>query len=68
MVDFAACRFREEYRHRGDYRWRYLKAHEGQEGAIGVVMERKLEGGFHYRPSSARMRLVDEFMREGVDD
>jgi hypothetical protein len=62
MNDFGCRKFRSEcrsYRH-----FRKLQAREDEEGAVGLVMERKLGGGFVYRGSAYGQELLDEFHSE----
>ncbi|KAJ5519397.1 hypothetical protein N7453_001819, partial [Penicillium expansum] len=57
MIDFALCDFREAYE--DETEWEGLKAVQDEEGAVGYVMQRKLQGGFLYH-RSARYRKLDE--------
>ncbi|KGO47738.1 hypothetical protein PEX1_040500 [Penicillium expansum] len=57
MMDFALCDFREAYE--DETEWEELKARQDEEGAVGFVMQRKLQGGFVYH-RSARYRELDE--------
>ncbi|KAF1962645.1 hypothetical protein CC80DRAFT_521704 [Byssothecium circinans] len=62
MIDFGLCTFRKQ--NEDDREWRELKALEDEEGAVGLVMERKLNGGFKYRRTPQSEKLQDEFMSE----
>ncbi|KAJ6149607.1 hypothetical protein N7471_000806 [Penicillium samsonianum] len=57
MIDFALCNFREEYQ--DETEWEEWKARQDEEGAVGFVMQKKLQGGFVYH-RSARYRKLDE--------
>lgn len=66
MTDFALCSFRREYE--DDKVWREWIAREDEEGAIGFVMRRHLQGspgGFVYTRSVRYMELDKEFKSEG---
>ena len=60
MIDFALCNFREEYP--DETEWEMWKATQDEEGAVGYVMQKKLQGGFVYH-RSARYRKLDEKYR-----
>lgn len=63
MIDFALCHFRREYKSEED--WREFKAYEDEEGAVGYVMQRYLQGGFVYHRSALYKKLDEDFMMEG---
>lgn len=60
MIDFALCRFRREYKTDND--WRECKAHEDEEGAVGFVMQKYLQGGFVYHRSALYEKLDEYYM------
>lgn len=60
MIDFALCNFREEYEDEED--WLESKAMEDEEGAVGCVMESRLEGGFVYHRSARSVELAERLM------
>ncbi|KAF2756593.1 hypothetical protein EJ05DRAFT_477708 [Pseudovirgaria hyperparasitica] len=62
MIDFGSCVLRTK--DQDDRDWREWKAMQDEEGAIGMVMERKLNGGFTYVRTAESERLMDEFMSE----
>jgi hypothetical protein len=62
MMDFGHCVIRKP--DQDDHDWRESKAHQDEEGAIGLVMERLLNGGFVYKRSVESEALVEEFMGE----
>jgi tRNA A-37 threonylcarbamoyl transferase component Bud32 len=62
MIDFGLCTFRKH--NEDDQDWREWKALEDEEGAVGLVMERKLKGGFKYRRTPQSEKLQAEFMSE----
>ena len=64
MIDFALCNFREEYQDEEDW-WR-SKAIQDEEGAVGRVMESRLEGGFVYRPSARSVDLGKRFRSQMI--
>jgi hypothetical protein len=64
MMDFGSCVLRKP--DQDDHDWREWKAMQDEEGAIGLVMERKLRGGFKYTPSLEYEQLIYEFQRERV--
>ncbi|KAF2432674.1 hypothetical protein EJ08DRAFT_677542 [Tothia fuscella] len=66
MIDFGHCVLKGA--DEGEQDWRKRKAREDEEGAIGVVMQRKLKGGFIYTRSSEAESLSYEFMREEPGD
>lgn len=49
MIDFALCKFREEYK--DEQEWSESKAIQEEEEAIGRIMQDKLDGGFVYHRS-----------------
>ncbi|KAJ5968076.1 hypothetical protein N7501_004324 [Penicillium viridicatum] len=49
MIDFALCNFRKDYA--DDVDWSEAKAIQ-DEGAVGLIMQDRLEGGFAYRRSN----------------
>ncbi|KAF1814052.1 hypothetical protein P152DRAFT_481210 [Eremomyces bilateralis CBS 781.70] len=59
MLDFGACVLRKP--DQDDQEWRAQKAAQDEEGAIGLVMEKKLKGGFQYTRSEGSERLMREF-------
>ncbi|PLN83094.1 hypothetical protein BDW42DRAFT_68395 [Aspergillus taichungensis] len=61
MIDFALCKFRQDY---NDYNWDKWKSLQDEEGAVGYVMQRRLKGGFSYH-RSARYEKLDEEIRKG---
>jgi hypothetical protein len=46
MIDFALCSFRRDYDDEED--WSVSKAAQDEEGAIGLIMQARLNGGFVY--------------------
>ncbi|KAJ5970428.1 uncharacterized protein N7479_000346 [Penicillium vulpinum] len=62
MIDFALCKFRQDYK--DVYAWDKWKSIQDEEGAVGYVMQRRLKGGFSYR-RSARYEKLDEEFRKG---
>jgi hypothetical protein len=50
MIDFALCNFRKDYADDDD--WSESKAIQDEEGAVGLIMQDRLEGGFVYRRSN----------------
>ncbi|OQD67908.1 hypothetical protein PENPOL_c003G06773 [Penicillium polonicum] len=50
MIDFALCNFRKDYA--DDVDWSEAKAIQDEEGAVGLIMQDRLEGGFAYRRSN----------------
>ncbi|KAJ5378539.1 hypothetical protein N7509_011658 [Penicillium cosmopolitanum] len=50
MIDFALCSFRKDYA--DDTDWSEWKAMQDEEGAIGLIMQDRLEGGFIYSRSN----------------
>lgn len=63
MIDFALCNFRREYRDEAD--WKEWKAIQNEEGAVGYVMQKYLQGGFVYRRSALYRKLDQDFKMEG---
>jgi len=59
MTDFALCKFRREYE--DDYAWDTWKAMQDEEGAVGYVMQRHLQGGSVYHRSDRYEKLDIEF-------
>ncbi|KAJ5714369.1 uncharacterized protein N7483_011550 [Penicillium malachiteum] len=49
MIDFALCKFREDYK--DEQEWSESKAIQEEEEAIGLIMRDKLNGGFVYQRS-----------------
>ena len=49
VIDFALCKFREIGQ--SEAAWKHEKWRQDEEGAIGYVMARKLDGAFKYWPS-----------------
>jgi len=62
MIDFGACVLRRP--DEDDDEWREWKAMQDEEGAIGIVMQSKLDGGFKYTRTPESEKLLDEFQRE----
>ena len=62
MLDFGLCYFRSQAK--DDTEFREWQADQDEEGAVGKVMWRKLEGGFKYRISAYALRLLYEFKSE----
>ncbi|KAF2234187.1 hypothetical protein EV356DRAFT_515618 [Viridothelium virens] len=62
MIDFGECVLRNQ--DESEYEWRKWKAMQDEEGAIGMVMQRKLDGGFKYTRTLESEKLMDEFQRE----
>ena len=62
MIDFGSCVLRTK--DQDDRDWREWKAMQDEEGAIGMVMERKLKKGFTYVRTAESERLMAEFMSE----
>jgi hypothetical protein len=62
MIDFALCKFRQDYKDL--YDWDKWKSIQDEEGAVGYVMQRRLKGGFSYH-RSARYGKLDEEFRKG---
>ncbi|KAJ5139018.1 uncharacterized protein N7515_003866 [Penicillium bovifimosum] len=62
MIDFALCKFRQDYK--DVYDWDKWKSIQDEEGAVGYVMQRRLKGGFSYH-RSARYEKLDEEFRMG---
>lgn len=50
MIDFALCNFRKDYADDDD--WSGWKAIQDEEGAVGLIMQDRLKGGFVYRRSN----------------
>jgi hypothetical protein len=44
MIDFALCNFRKDYADNVD--WSEAKAIQDEEGAVGLIMQDRLECGF----------------------
>ncbi|QIW98793.1 hypothetical protein AMS68_004311 [Peltaster fructicola] len=65
MVDFGQCLFRDRFESEEDFRRKQADADE--EGAIGVIMQRKLKDDYKYRPSLTAMRLSFDFMLQEDD-
>ncbi|KAL4895203.1 hypothetical protein BDV59DRAFT_160801 [Aspergillus ambiguus] len=63
MLDFALCSFRHQYR--DEAHWRESKAKHDEEGAVGVDLQRYLQGAFVYRRSDRYKALDEEFMEAG---
>lgn len=62
MTDFGTCVFRD--RLKDEHEFREFQADEDEEGAIGRVMERSLEGGYKYQMSARARRLLRDFKSE----
>ncbi|KAJ5296096.1 hypothetical protein PENANT_c021G08032 [Penicillium antarcticum] len=63
MIDFALCRFREDFDSEED--WRLRKSGADEEGAIGRYMQTILQGGFDYHHDAYNLKLDEEFKMEG---
>ena len=61
MIDFALCKFRQDYK--DGYDWDKWKSIQDEEGAVGYVMQRRLKCGFSYRRSARYKRLDEEFKK-----
>jgi hypothetical protein len=66
MMDFGHTRFRRHYPSEED--WRYWEAEQDGEGAVGIIMERKLAreygGGYVYRRTPWCEALVRDYLSE----
>ncbi|OGM43039.1 hypothetical protein ABOM_009291 [Aspergillus bombycis] len=62
MLDFALCKFRRDYESEKD--WWEWKAIQDEEGAVGYVMRRRLQGGYVYHRSALYTRLDDDYKPE----
>lgn len=62
MIDFGLCLFRA--RAESEREFNGWQADRDEEGAVGRVMQRMLNGGFRYRLSSRAEWLLDEFKSE----
>lgn len=62
MIDFNLVVFREEVK--SELEWRKRKADQDEEGAIGMVLQRKLYPDFVYRRSEEYEQLSREFRSE----
>jgi hypothetical protein len=62
MIDFGSCVFREP--DQDDQDWREWKAMQDEEGAIGLVIGKKLKGGFKYNRTPESEKLQVEFQSE----
>ncbi|CAF9906599.1 MAG: hypothetical protein ALECFALPRED_002454 [Alectoria fallacina] len=49
VIDFAQCRFREDYKSEAE--WEHEKSVQDEEGAMGYVMAHRLRGAVEYKPS-----------------
>ncbi|KAJ5719508.1 hypothetical protein N7493_007086 [Penicillium malachiteum] len=63
MIDFALCDFREEFTDEVD--WETCKATQDEEGAVGYVMQKKLQGGFMYHRSALYRKLDEKYKMDG---
>lgn len=61
MIDFALCKFRQDYE--SVYNWDKWKSIQDEEGAVGYVMQRHLNGGFLYHRSARYEKLDEEFRK-----
>lgn len=61
MIDFALCNFRDEYASEDE--WQKRKAIQDEEGAVGYVMQKKLQDGFVYDRSALYTELDDKYKR-----
>ncbi|KAE8376657.1 hypothetical protein BDV26DRAFT_293891 [Aspergillus bertholletiae] len=59
MMDFALCHFRREYQDEVD--WWGWKALQDEEGAVGYIMQKYLQGGFVYHRSALYEKLDQDF-------
>ncbi|KAJ5939475.1 hypothetical protein N7466_002609 [Penicillium verhagenii] len=59
MIDFALCDFRQDYPN--EIEWEKYKAREDEEGAVGYVMQKKLQGGFVYHRSALYTELDKKY-------
>ncbi|KAJ9491106.1 hypothetical protein VN97_g2159 [Penicillium thymicola] len=59
MIDFALCNFRKDYADNVD--WSEAKAIQDEEGAVGLIMQDRLEGGFVYRRSNRYKKPADYY-------
>lgn len=59
MIDFALCNFREDYA--DDVDWSEGKAIQDEEGAVGLIMQDRLGGGFVYRRSNRYKKPADYY-------
>ena len=59
MIDFALCNFRKEYAN--EIEWEECKARQDEEGAVGFVMQKKLQGGFVYHRSALYTELDEKY-------
>lgn len=62
MLDFGLCAFRS--RAKDEREFRAWQADQDEEGAVGYVMEGKLNGVYKYHKSDRSERLLDEFKSE----
>ncbi|KAE8337609.1 hypothetical protein BDV24DRAFT_139881 [Aspergillus arachidicola] len=60
MLDFALCDFRRDYK--SEEEWWEWKATQDEEGAVGFVMQSKLQGGFIYHRSALYTKLDKDYM------
>lgn len=63
MIDFALCNFREEYP--DEIEWEKCKARQDEEGAVGFVMQKNLQGGFVYHRSAQYRKLDQKYKMDG---
>lgn len=62
MVDFGKCSFLKDAKDLDEFRsW---QAHIDEEGAIGVIMAKKLKGGYKFEFSPRWLKLAYDFNRE----
>lgn len=66
MIDFAVCEFREQYPNEAE--WERWKSEEDEEGAVGCVMQRNLQGGFVYHRSARSNALASKYQSEFPSD
>lgn len=59
MIDFALCNFRKDYADNVD--WSEAKAIQDEEGAVGLIMQDRLEGGFVYRRYNRYKKPADYY-------
>ena len=59
MIDFALYNFRQEYAN--EIEWEKCKATQDEEGAVGFVMQKQLQGGFVYHRSALYTDLDEKY-------
>lgn len=63
MIDFALCNFREDYP--DETEWEKCKARQDEEGAVGFVMQKTLQGRFMYHRSARYRKLDKKYKMDG---